>query len=163
MLIKNQIYTAAITDYTVQGQGIAHIEGCAVFVPNAIAGELCEIQITKAAKTWAAGRIYKILEVSPHRANRACPQSKLCGGCAFQHMDYLEECRLKAERVRQTLNRLGGEALESVEILPAPELFHYRNKAQYPVAPEKGRAVAGFYQAGTHQVVACPQCGILPP
>ena len=154
MLIKNQIYTAAITDYTVQGQGIAHIEGCAVFVPNAIAGELCEIQITKAAKTWAAGRIYKILEVSPHRANRACPQSKLCGGCAFQHMDYLEECRLKAERVRQTLNRLGGEALESVEILPAPELYHYRNNPQYPVAPEKGPAVAGCYQARTHQEVA---------
>ncbi len=81
-----------------KGKGWAHIEGCAVFVPNAIAGELCDIQITKAAKTWAAGRIYKILEVSPHRVNRACPQSKLCGGCAFQHMDYQEECRLKAER-----------------------------------------------------------------
>ena len=163
MLTQNQIYTALITDYTAQGQGVAHIEGCAVFVPNAIAGELCDIQITKAAKTWAAGRIYKILEVSPHRVNRACPQSKLCGGCAFQHMDYQEECRLKAERVRQALNRLGGEALEEVPILPAPEIFHYRNKAQYPVAPGKGRAVAGFYRAGTHQVVACPQCGILPP
>ena len=163
MLTQNQIYTALITDYTAQGQGVAHIEGCAVFVPNAIAGELCDIQITKAAKTWAAGRVYKILEVSPHRVNRACPQSKLCGGCAFQHMDYQEECRLKAERVRQALNRLGGEALEEVPILPAPEIFHYRNKAQYPVAPGKGRAVAGFYRAGTHQVVACPQCGILPP
>ena len=65
MLTQNQIYTALITDYTAQGQGVAHIEGCAVFVPNAIAGELCDIQITKAAKTWAAGRIYKILEVSP--------------------------------------------------------------------------------------------------
>ena len=75
-------------------------------------------------------------------------------------MDYQEECRLKAERVRQALNRLGGEALEEVPILPAPEIFHYRNKAQYPVAPGKGRAVAGFYRAGTHQVVACPQCGI---
>ena len=64
MLTQNQIYTALITDYTAQGQGVAHIEGCAVFVPNAIAGELCDIQITKAAKTWAAGRIYKILEVS---------------------------------------------------------------------------------------------------
>ena len=114
MLTQNQIYTALITDYTAQGQGVAHIEGCAVFVPNAIAGELCDIQITKAAKTWAAGRVYKILEVSPHRVNRACPQSKLCGGCAFQHMDYQEECRLKAERVRQALNRLGGEALEGL-------------------------------------------------
>lgn len=163
MLIKNQIYTATITDYTIQGQGIAHVEGCAVFIPNAIAGEVCEIQITKAAKTWAAGRIRNILEVSPHRVNRACPQSKLCGGCAFQHMDYQEECRLKAERVRQALNRLGGEALEAMDLLPAPETRGYRNKAQYPVAQEKQRAIAGFYREGTHQVVSCPQCGILAP
>lgn len=163
MLIKNQIYTATITDYTIQGQGIAHVEGCAVFIPNAIAGEVCEIQITKAAKTWAAGRIRNILEVSPHRMNRACPQSKLCGGCAFQHMDYQEECRLKAERVRQALNRLGGEALEAMDLLPAPETRGYRNKAQYPVAQEKQRAIAGFYREGTHQVVSCPQCGILAP
>ena len=61
MLIQNRIYTATITDYTIQGQGIAHVEGCAVFIPNAIAGEVCEIQITKAAKTWAAGRIRRIL------------------------------------------------------------------------------------------------------
>lgn len=163
MLIKHQIYTATITDYTVQGQGIAHVEGCAVFVPNAIAGEVCEIQITKAAKTWAAGRIHRILEVSPHRVNRSCLQSKLCGGCAFQHVDYQEECRLKAERVRQALNRLAGETLESVDILPAPEIFHYRNKAQYPVSQEKHRAVAGFYREGTHQVVSCPRCDILAP
>ena len=163
MLIQNRIYTATITDYTIQGQGIAHVEGCAVFIPNAIAGEVCEIQITKAAKTWAAGRIRRILEVSPHRVNRACPQSKLCGGCAFQHMDYQEECRLKAERVRQALNRLGGEALKTMDLLPAPETRRYRNKAQYPVAQEKQRAMAGFYREGTHQVVSCPQCGILAP
>ena len=155
MLIQNRIYTATITDYTIQGQGIAHVEGCAVFIPNAIAGEVCEIQITKAAKTWAAGRIRRILEVSPHRVNRACPQSKLCGGCAFQHMDYQEECRLKAERVRQ--------ALKTMDLLPAPETRRYRNKAQYPVAQEKQRAMAGFYREGTHQVVSCPQCGILAP
>lgn len=163
MLIQNRIYTATITDYTIQGQGIAHVEGCAVFIPNAIAGEVCEIQITKAAKTWAAGRIRRILEVSPHRVNRACPQSKLCGGCAFQHMDYQEECRLKAERVRQALNRLGGEALKTMDLLPAPETRRYRNKVQYPVAQEKQRAMAGFYREGTHQVVSCPQCGILAP
>ena len=39
MLIKNQIYEAVITDYTSEGQGVAHIEGCAVFIPNAICGE----------------------------------------------------------------------------------------------------------------------------
>ena len=39
MLVKNQIYEAEITDYTAEGQGVAHIEGCAVFIPNAVAGE----------------------------------------------------------------------------------------------------------------------------
>ena len=39
MLNKNQIYEAVITDYTSEGLGVAHIEGCAVFIPNAICGE----------------------------------------------------------------------------------------------------------------------------
>lgn len=65
MLIKNQIYEGRIEDYTAQGQGIAKIEGCAVFVPNAIAGELCRIRIEKVGKTWASGKMTEILEKSP--------------------------------------------------------------------------------------------------
>ena len=105
MLTKNQIYETVITDYTTEGQGVAHIEGCAVFVPNAIAGERVNLRITLVRKTWAAGKIVEILEKSPHRVNRACPVAKLCGGCTFWHMDYAEECRLKAERVKNCLNR----------------------------------------------------------
>ena len=44
MLIKNQIYQAVVTDYTAEGQGVAHIEGCAVFIPNAIAGETVRLR-----------------------------------------------------------------------------------------------------------------------
>jgi len=76
MLVKNQIYEALITDYTAEGQGVAHIEGCAVFIPNAIAGERVQIRIEKAQKTWAAGKIVTILEKSPHRVNRECPVAK---------------------------------------------------------------------------------------
>ena len=126
MLTKNQIYETVITDYTHEGQGVAHIEGCAVFIPNAVAGEKVKVRIEVAKK---------------------------CGGCDFWHMDYEEESRLKAERVRNCLNRIGGESLEKVEFLSAPTCYGYRNKAQYPVASQKGRAYAGFFQAGTHQVV----------
>ena len=162
MLVKNQIYEAVISDYTSEGQGIAKVEGCAVFIPNAIAGEVCRIRIEKAAKTWAAGKIVEILEKSPHRINRACPVAKLCGGCAFHHMDYEEETRMKAERVRSCLNRIGGEQLEKVEILSAPTCEGYRNKAQYPVSAKKGKTYAGFFRQGTHQVVENSQCLILP-
>ena len=180
MLVKNEIYEARIVDYTAEGQAVAKIEGCAVFIPNAIAGELHRVQITKVGKTWAAGKIVEVLEKSPHRVNRECPVAKLCGGCDFWHMDYEEETRLKAERVRGCLNRLAGENLESVPILSAPDRIGgesledmpilaaptchgYRNKAQYPVASKKGKAYAGFFRAGTHQVVENDRCLILRP
>ena len=162
MLTKNQIYEATVTDYTSEGQGVAHIDGCAVFIPNSIAGEVYKIRIEVAKKNWAAGKIVEIIEKSPHRVNRECPVAKLCGGCDFWHMDYAEETRLKAERVRNCLNRLGGENLEEVPILAAPTCYGYRNKAQYPVSVKKGRAIAGFFKAGTHEVIENKRCLILP-
>ena len=162
MLIKNGVYEGRICDYTAEGQGICKIEGCAVFVPNGIYGELCRIRIEKVGKTWAAGKITEILEKSPHRVNRECPVAKLCGGCDFWHMDYEEETRLKGERVRQALNRIGGEDLKEMPVLAAPTCYGYRNKAQYPVSQHKGRAYAGFFRAGTHSVVENEKCLILP-
>lgn len=162
MLEKNVIYEAVITDYTAEGQGIAHIEGITVFIPNAIAGERVRVRIETVRKTWAAGKITELLEKSPHRVNRQCPVAKLCGGCDFWHMDYEEETRLKADRVKTCLNRLAGEQFEEIPILAAPAQCGYRNKAQYPVASKKGRVYAGFFRAGTHEVVENSRCLILP-
>ena len=162
MLEKNQIYEATITDYTTEGQGIAHIDGITVFIPNAIVGERVRVRIETLRKTWAAGKITEILEKSPHRVSRECPVAKLCGGCDFWHMDYTEETRLKADRVKTCLNRMAGEQLEEIPILAAPTCHGYRNKAQYPVSSKKGRAYAGFVRAGTHDVVENSRCLILP-
>ena len=162
MLVKNQIYEATICDYTAEGQGVAKIDGCAVFIPNAIRGEKVLVKIEKAQKTWAAGKITELLEKSPFRVNRECPVAKLCGGCDFWHMDYEEEIRLKADRVLQNLNRMGGESLTHMPVLPAPACKAYRNKAQYMLSVHKGKAIAGFFRAGTHQVVENPGCLILP-
>lgn len=162
MLEKNQIYETVITDYTAEGQGIAHIDGITVFIPNAICGERVRVRIELVRKTWASGKITEILEKSPHRVNRECPVAKLCGGCDFWHMDYAEETRLKADRVKTCLNRMAGENLTELPILAAPDCHGYRNKAQYPVASKKGRAYAGFFRAGTHDVVENSRCLILP-
>ncbi len=162
MLEKNKQYEAVVTAYTAEGQGIAHVEGCVVFLPNAIAGERYIVRIEKVGKTWAAGKILEILEKSPHRLQRECPISSSCGGCDFWQMDYAEETRLKAERVRTALNRIGGENLQDMPILSAPTCYGYRNKAQYPVASKAGRVYAGFFKAGTHSVVENERCLILP-
>ena len=163
MLNKNQVYEALVTDYTAEGQGVAKIEGCAVFIPNAIRGEKCLVRIEKAGKTWAAGKITQLLEKSPHRVNRECPVAKLCGGCDFWHMDYEEETALKQQRVLSNLNRMAGEELEDLPILAAPTCYGYRNKAIYPVGAQKGRVYAGFYRSGTHEIVENEGCRILFP
>ena len=52
MLEKNQICEAVVTDYTAEGQGIAHIDGITVFIPNAIAGERVKVRIETVRKFW---------------------------------------------------------------------------------------------------------------
>lgn len=160
MLKKNECYPAEITGYTSEGLGVARIDGRAVFVARAIAGERGLVKILKVTATAAWGK-WEMLEVpSPHRAEPACPWFGRCGGCDFWHMDYDEELRLKAARVRDALSRLGGWDPGEVPILAAPSCEGYRNKAQYPVADENGRPQAGFFRARTHQIIPVTHCRI---
>ena len=158
MLTNSAVYPATITDYTADGMGIAHIEGCAVFVPNAIAGEEYTVRIVHAGKNKAIGKIEEILLRSPHRVVRDCPWAKVCGGCDFRHMDYAEEQRLKAQRVCDALRRLGGWEVEGLSLTGAASIVGYRNKALFPVAMEKGRAEAGFFRARTHTLIPIDHC-----
>ena len=179
MLKVGQIDKTEITGYSSEGMGVCRIEGCAVFVPNAIRGELCEIKIIHVSQNSAHGKIERILERSPHRIPRSCPDAKLCGGCQLHHMDYAEELSFKAQKVTDALNRIGGQNVPLVEITGAdgiqnakcrmqnmgsvPEAaFAYRNKAQYPVAEQGEKPVAGFYKNRTHEVIPVKRCAILP-
>lgn len=162
MLKKNEIYRAIVTGFTSEGLGVCRVEGCAVFVPNAAPDEEYDLRIVHIGKNAAHGRIEKIITRSPHRVNRLCPHAKQCGGCDFWHLDYDAESALKAQRVTDALNRLGGQSLETVPITPAPTCEGYRNKAQFPVAPGKNGPIAGFFKKGTHEVVEIAHCRIQP-
>ena len=60
------------------------------------------------------------------------------------------------------LNRIGGCGLENLKITGAAEQDGYRNKVQYPVQEQNGRAEAGFFSAGTHRVIPIAHCRIQP-
>ncbi len=158
MLRKSAVYEAEITDYTADGMGVAHADGCAVFIPNAIAGERVRLSIVHAGKNKAIGKIEEILERSPHRTQRDCPWAKVCGGCDFRHMDYEEELRLKSQRVRDACIRLGGWDPGPLPISGAKTLTGYRNKAIFPVGTVHGKPDAGFYRARTHSLIPADRC-----
>lgn len=161
-LRKNEVYEAQVTGFTSDGLGVCRVEGCVVFVANAAPGERCQLRISHVGAQKAFGKIERILEVSPQRVNRLCPDAKRCGGCDFWHLTYEAECAIKAQRVTDALNRLGGQRLQTVPITPAVTCLGYRNKAQFPVAAGDGGLVAGFYQKGTHRLIPVERCLIQP-
>ena len=124
MLKVGQIETVEITGYTSEGLGVCRIDGCAVFVPNAIRGEVCEVAVSYVSRNSAQARITRLIAPSPHRINRLCPDSKRCGGCQLHHMDYEEELAFKARKVTDALNRLGGQRLALVPITGGDGKIH---------------------------------------
>ena len=155
-----QVVDLEITGYTSEGQGVARVEGLAVFVAGAIRGETVRAKIEHLGHTAAYGRLLEVLRPSPHRVAPGCPHAGRCGGCAFWHMDYAEELHAKAQRVEDALRRIGGLEVGPVEIVPSPQSTGYRNKAQYPVALVNGKATAGFFRPRTHQVLDVGRCRI---
>ena len=158
MLRKNDIYPVTITGYSAEGMGVCRVAGQVVFVAGALAGERADVRIVKALKQLAYGRIERLIEASPHRIAPDCPYFKQCGGCALRHMDYEEELRFKAERIRDALTRVGGVDPGKVSVLGAEETDGYRNKALFPVGAADGAPVAGFYRARSHEVVPVERC-----
>lgn len=162
MLKVGQIEEVEITGYSSEGEGVCRMDGCAVFVSNAIRGEVCTVKVTHVSRNSAHGKIEQIVKRSAHRVTRICPEAKLCGGCQLHHMDYAEEMNFKAQKVTDALNRIGNQNVELVRITGASDTASYRNKAQYPVAEQNGRPVAGFYKNRTHAVIPVKRCSILP-
>ena len=92
------------------------------------------------------------------------PQFSQCGGCVFRHIQYEAELRIKEQRVRDAISRIGGiEGLTIHPILGAPQVDHYRNKAQFPIGRARdGGLLLGFYAHHSHRIVACDTCALQP-
>ena len=154
-LQKNQTVRVVIEGYSSEGLGIARVNGQVVFVHRAIRGEDCDILIMKVLRHAAFGKVTAIHTPSEHRREPDCPYYGKCGGCDFRHMDYAEELSAKCRRVQDALSRIGGSTVQVEEILGAADTACYRNKSQYPIAPN---GTVGFYRARSHEVIGVERC-----
>ena len=162
-LKKNDVIELAVTGFTSEGGGVGHHEGQAVFVSGAAAGDTVECVVIKAKDNYAVGKLVSVLKASPDRVIPDCPVFPRCGGCVFRHVSYEAELRLKEQRVRDALARLGHLDVPVDPIVGAPSPDGYRNKAQYPVQNVNGRLYAGFYAPFSHRVIDCKRCLLQPP
>ena len=154
---KNKIYRAEIIAYAGDGSSIARIHDMVVFVPGGAVGDQCDIRIVKIAKNYAYGRIERIFIKSKNRIEPECPHASKCGGC-YWHISYEEELRAKSKKVQDAIQRIGGIAMEPEAVCGSDSIYHYRNKAQYPVGIKDDEIITGFYRARSHDIIPMEHC-----
>lgn len=164
-LSKNDIINLTITSTSADGSGVGKTQdGMAVFVPLSAVGDVLEVRVLKAKKTYAFGKIERIVTPSSARIEPDCPVFSKCGGCVWRHISYDEECRIKHQKVVDAVTRIGGikDAVFS-PIIKNDNVSRYRNKAQLPVGADKnGNLLIGFYAFHSHRIIDCNDCLLQP-
>ena len=156
---KNDEIILNITDITNEGSGVGKYDGMAIFTPLTAVGDTVKVKILKVKKSYAFGKLLEIITPSPDRITPDCPVFNQCGGCAFRHISYEAELKLKENKVYEAIKRIGG-----VDLAPNPILFgensdRYRNKAQLPVS---SGGKAGFFAFHSHRIIPIDDCKLQP-
>lgn len=160
ILAAKQLIQMKITGLGSSGEGVGKYEGFTVFAQGGLPEELVQVLITTVKKTYAQGKVVKVLETSGERVKPACPVYKECGGCQLQHLSYKGQLEVKRQQVVDALERIGHcKNLTVEQTLGAEDPWHYRNKMQVPVAQGfKGKLAIGCFAAGTHKVINVDNC-----
>jgi 23S rRNA (uracil1939-C5)-methyltransferase len=128
----------------------------AVFVPFALPGELVHLRIVEEKRGHARAELLEVLEPSDLRIPAPCRHFGICGGCQYQHISYPDQIKMKAEILREQLQRIGRIKEPPVDTTrPSPEPWHYRNFVQFHLTEDGS---LGYYQAGGRQIFQVEEC-----
>ena len=158
ILKKNDEIELKIESLTSEGSGIAHYNNMAVFVSGVAPDDVVLAHIIKVKKNYCIAKPVKIITPSLYRTEVDCPYFKSCGGCDFRHITYDAELEYKKQRVNDAFQRIGNIDLKVEKIYGAENLFHYRNKVQFPVTQYENGLKTGFFANKSHRIIPIENC-----
>lgn len=139
------------------GEGVGTLDNSMkVFVEGALAQECIELSLIEQKKTYARGKLEKIITPSKARIKPICPLFGVCGGCHIMHLEYEAQLEVKRQRVIDAFERIGKIKHPTNATLPSPMPLNYRNKIQLPQSNGK----IGLYEKRTHNIIDVPKCYI---
>lgn len=125
------------------------------------AAPLDEARCMVGAKRRSARQSYlcSVLSPGPDRRQPVCPHFGFCGGCAYQHLSYEAQLRLKTHPLIDRLRKAAPEA-EILPVQPAPSPWYYRSKVEFSFIGERlGFNIRGLFQ----KLTDISECFIGPP
>lgn len=144
------------------GFGLAHADGRTIMVALAAPGDLVRVRIDRVKGNVSFASIEEVITSGPERVEPPCPYFGRCGGCDFQQMNYGAQLTAKAEIIKDCLRRLARiEDIHDFQIMPAPEPWHYRSRAQWQY--DAVRQKLGYFESGSRDVCDVADCAVLVP
>ena len=118
--------------------------------------------------------LIEIVRPSPHRVRPRCAHFGVCGGCAWQHIAYPEQLRLKTEIVGRLVRAAVPSApapLPMIAATPVEDPWHFRQKVHFVFGPPSPRRlrrarqvrpalIMGHYARGSRRVMAVQECPV---
>jgi 23S rRNA (uracil1939-C5)-methyltransferase len=131
---KNKVFTNLdIIDAGAKGKTIAKApDGKVIFLPNAVPGDVVDVQTFKQRKGYYEGKAITFHKYSDKRTEAVCEHFGTCGGCKWQHMGYSHQLFYKEKEVINNLTRIGHLELPKITpIMGSKEQYFYRNKMEF--------------------------------
>ena len=121
-----------ITDFAAEGKALARVDDMVVFVPWAVPGDVCDLQVRRKKHSFMEAEIVRLHTPSPMRTQPFCEHFGICGGCKWQQLPYEEQLKMKQQQVFDQLTRIGKVELpEFRPILGSVKTKEYRNKLDF--------------------------------
>jgi 23S rRNA (uracil1939-C5)-methyltransferase len=114
------------------GEGLARHEGRVVFVRGGVPGDLVEAELQGGEGRFERARALRVVERGADHVEAPCPIVDRCGGCPLQQVDYRAQLAAKEALTADALERIGGFAPGSYQLLPmtpSAKQFRYRRRA----------------------------------
>ncbi|MFA5928822.1 MAG: 23S rRNA (uracil(1939)-C(5))-methyltransferase RlmD [Candidatus Margulisiibacteriota bacterium] len=149
---KDQRLTVSITELAYGGEGVGRVDGFVVFVPWAVPGDVVEVSVVQRKRSYCRGKIERFVEKSALRVEPPCPYFSRCGGCRWQNLSYDDQLKFKKLILKNELKK-------ELELIPAPEALHYRNKMEFTFGEGPDGLLLGLHKAGDFsQIVDLESC-----
>ena len=155
--------TAEIIAVAHDGRGIAATDGKKVFVAGALEGETVTFMRRKFRRNFDEAELLEVHERSPERIDAKCEAFDRCGGCSLQHIKPERQREIKAQTLRDNLERIGRvEPGAWLEAMIGP-VWNYRRRARLAVkdVPAKGRTLVGFREKHAPFITDMHRCEVL--
>ena len=144
----------------INGDGIGYYKKKIIFIPGALPGEVVVAKIVKSYPHDIEGELVRIKEKSPDRVDFPEGVDPEIGGLELSHLSYDKQLEFKRNIMLESLKKYHPRGYAKYKVkktIPAPDPWHYRNKAQYQIESVHGKTKLGLFAPNSHRLIDLPK------